>query len=105
MGLGETGTHGEALRAGFELGGSMGKEVAPQERGNPTLLASSEQLALTDNSSGAGRQSTIPFTALPFPSRAMEQLSGIFPPAPSPCSGTCHASLPALSSGTNQLWS
>lgn len=80
--------------------GAWGRMVAPQEQGNPALLASSEQLALTDNSSGAGRQSMIPSSALPLPSRATEQLSGIFPTCTFPLFGYLYVSLPALSSGT-----
>lgn len=67
--------------------GAWGRMVAPQDWGNPALLASSEQLALPDTSSGAERQSTAPFTALPFPSRGTEQLSGAFPTCTFPLSG------------------
>lgn len=66
-GLGGTRTRGEAPGAGLE---PEGRTVAPRERGNPALVASSERLALADGDSKAGRQSTFPCAALPFPGRA-----------------------------------
>lgn len=89
VGLGETWTRREAS-------GAWGRTVAPRERGNPALLASSEQLVLTDNDSKAGRQSTFPFISLPFSSRAgahgepAVQPSGVLPTCTFPVFGYLH---------------
>lgn len=90
--------------------GAWGRTAAPRERGNPALSASSEQLALADNNSEAERQSTFPFTALPFPSRAgahgelAVQPSGILPTCTFPTLGYYCASLfQPSSSRTEQL--
>lgn len=100
--LGETWTHGDAQGAGLELRGSMGKAGGSPGQGKSSTAGF--QWAACTPRVEQGDKAQSPSLPSPFPAEAQSSCQGFFPPAPSPCSGTCRVSLPALSSGTTQLW-